>query len=243
MTLDEFVKKNKGEKLDFDDAFGAQCMDLYRFYVRDVLVLPQSPPVIGAKNVWDTYLKQYYTRVRNTLSAIPEKGDIVIWGERYGKFGHIAVILEADLRKFIAFSQNDPLGKPCIIKEYRYDRILGWLHPKAEAIVKITDQTKIPIGGDWGQMEVQAIRSSLNDQKRDIENLQGSIKSLTDTLNEQKKNFKEFNKKLTTARQRIQTLSEDREKLKEKIEKMKIKEPVFDSSVAKLFYRIAKRLG
>jgi len=38
---------------------------------------------------------------------------------------------------------------------------------------EITDQTKIPIGGDWGSPELQALRSMLSDQKKTLEGILG----------------------------------------------------------------------
>jgi len=35
-------------------------------------------------------------------------------------------------------------------------------------VFSFTDQTKVPLGEPWGEMEVQAIRSTLNDLKRDL---------------------------------------------------------------------------
>ncbi|WP_252722587.1 hypothetical protein [Treponema phagedenis] len=37
MSLDEFVKKYLGKKVDYDGHYGAQCVDLFRQYCKDVL--------------------------------------------------------------------------------------------------------------------------------------------------------------------------------------------------------------
>jgi hypothetical protein len=57
MTIGEFIKKWNGKVCDFDGKYGSQCVDLYRMYVKEVLGYPQSPPVEGAKDIWNTYLK------------------------------------------------------------------------------------------------------------------------------------------------------------------------------------------
>jgi hypothetical protein len=136
MTLQEFVKKNEGKFLDWDGAYGNQCTDLFRFYVRDVLNLPQSPAVQGAADIWTTYLKDHYERIYNTPSATPQAGDIVIWNRKYGPYGHVAIALSSDVfekpfsNTLTCFSQNDPVGKPCITRTYKYTNIYGWLRPK-----------------------------------------------------------------------------------------------------------------
>jgi len=129
MTLDDFIKKYDGKGIDFDGKFSTQCVDLYRQYVKEVLGFPQSPPVEGAKDIWDTYLPDYYKRIENTPYGVPEKGDIVIWGTKIGKYGHVAIFLEGDAKKFKSFDQNFPVGTLCHIQEHTYTGVLGWLKP------------------------------------------------------------------------------------------------------------------
>ena len=131
MTTDEFVSKYNGKTIDFDGVFGGQCMDLYRQFVKEVLGFPQSPPVTGAYQVWDTYLSQYFDRIDNTPSGIPQKGDILIWGQSVGKYGHIAVYLEGNTSSFKSFDQNWPVGTNCHIQSHNYNGLLGWLTPRS----------------------------------------------------------------------------------------------------------------
>ena len=131
MTLDEFITKWNGKKCDFDGFYGGQCVDLYRMYVQEVLGVPQSPGVQGAKDIWDSYLTEYYDRISNTPDGVPEKGDIMIWGSDYGQYGHVAIVTEANKDTFTCFSQNDPLGALCGLKKYsKWGK--GWLHPKVK---------------------------------------------------------------------------------------------------------------
>src|SRR3990167_7524815 len=96
LSFDEFIAKNLGKMLDYDGAFQGQCVDLYRFYVQDVLNFPQPRAVAGAKDFWTNYetdpnLKNYYKQVANTPTGVPEKGDIVLWNSGAGGgFGHVA---------------------------------------------------------------------------------------------------------------------------------------------------------
>lgn len=131
MTLNEFVAKWTGKKCDFDGFYGGQCQDLYRQYVQEVLEFPQSPGVVGAKDNWDVYLTEYYDRIPNTPDGVPEPGDIMIWGSKYGQYGHVAVVVSANKSSFTCFSQNDPTGTLCGLKKYTaWGSTLGWLHPK-----------------------------------------------------------------------------------------------------------------
>ena len=48
MTLDEFVEKYNGKKIDYDGHYGAQCVDVFRQYCKDVLAIPHTGGVVGA---------------------------------------------------------------------------------------------------------------------------------------------------------------------------------------------------
>ena len=170
MNLNEFISKYDGKGIDFDGAWGDQCVDLFRQYVKEVLRVPQSPPVIGAKHIWDSYLPEHFSRIDNTLRGVPKKGDVVIWGVDFGEFGHVAIFIEGTTRSFKSFDQNYPLGSKCHIQSHKYTGVLGWLSFKTKELT-INDQTKINLGDPWGELEVQAIRSKLNDQKRDFDAL------------------------------------------------------------------------
>jgi len=127
--LDDFIKKWDGKGIDFDGAFSTQCVDLYRQYVKEVLGYPQSPPVAGAKDIWDAYLPEYFKRIENTPNGVPDKGDIVIFGTTLGKFGHVSIFVEGNATKFISFDQNYPSGSLCHLQGHTYSGVIGWLKP------------------------------------------------------------------------------------------------------------------
>lgn len=130
MTVNEFVQKYDGQTIDFDGKYGGQCVDLYRQYVKEVLDYPQSPPVEGAKDIWNSYLPEHFTRIGNTPNGIPRNGDVLIWGTQLGPYGHVAIFLEGDVNDFISFDQNSPLNSTCHIQHHDYKGVLGWLRPK-----------------------------------------------------------------------------------------------------------------
>lgn len=134
MTFQEFRDKYTGSIYKYQTGLGGQCMDLYRGYVKEVLNYPQSPAVRGANNVWDTYLPDYYNRVDNTPSGVPSAGDIIIWGDSVGTYGHIAICVSGTSRSFTSFDQNWPVGAKCSLVNHKYTGVLGWLHPKVETV-------------------------------------------------------------------------------------------------------------
>jgi hypothetical protein len=136
MTLSQFIDKWLNKAADFDGAYGSQCVDLFRFYNKEVLEIPQPRSVAGAKDFWTNYdsdlnLKNNFTKIPNTPTGVPQYGDVMIWGSTYGQFGHIAIFLEGNVNSFVCFSQNDPVGKLSIKKYYsNYNGVLGWFRPK-----------------------------------------------------------------------------------------------------------------
>lgn len=134
MTLTEFVELHARQYVNFNPRTGfKQCMDLFRVYVRDVLGDDYQPGGVRiAAQVYYNYPTAYWERIPNKPTNYPQPGDVVIWAWWYGGTGHIAICVEADVNRMTCFSQNDPGGSPCVLKEYDYDRVLGWLRPKVE---------------------------------------------------------------------------------------------------------------
>lgn len=84
MTFDEFVKKYKGKGINFDKLYGVQCFDLANQFNRDVVGCGMF---IGlhAYMIYTNFdsqpVKKYFTKIANTPSFVPKKGDIVVWGK------------------------------------------------------------------------------------------------------------------------------------------------------------------
>lgn len=131
MTFDEFIQKWLGKKADYDGMYSGQCVDLYRFYVKEVLGYPQSPGVGGAAEIWDSADPKYYDFIPNTPEGIPTKGDIVVWNRRAGGgFGHVAIFISGDVNRFVSLDQNWPTLDVVTKTEHTYSNVIGWLHPK-----------------------------------------------------------------------------------------------------------------
>lgn len=130
MTLDQFVQRYIGKTVDFDGAYPGQCMDLYRLYVKDVLRLPQTPTVPSAHMVWDK-ASSHFDKVKNTLFAIPKKGDIIIFRPFNGNpHGHICICLDGNWWNLTSFDSNWSKPRVATIEMHKYKHIIGWLRPK-----------------------------------------------------------------------------------------------------------------
>jgi len=130
MTLSQFIAKYNGKYLDYDRAFGAQCVDLTKAYYKEVLGI--APKIGNAITYWTT-IDPRFIRIKNTPTGVPRAGDVVVFG--WGKYGHVCVATgNGNMWWFDAFSQNDPLGSPCRVRRYYTPTIwrapLGWLRKR-----------------------------------------------------------------------------------------------------------------
>lgn len=112
MTLGEFANKYKGKKVDFDGVYGAQCVDLFRQYVKECLGINEHTGSCsssgGAKDLFLDYNnmpieKKYFSRITKSFKT----GDILIWGSNENnKFGHVAILLSRLDNFFVVLEQN-----------------------------------------------------------------------------------------------------------------------------------------
>jgi len=133
MTLKQFVEKYLGVKVDYDNYAGAQCVDLYRQYCKDVLNMPESEKVESAKHLWELHdrtviQKQYLQKVYNTTDFVPNQGDFVIYGS--GKHGHVAIVLFANVSYLIVFEQDGYAQDGAKPAMRNYKDVLGFLRFK-----------------------------------------------------------------------------------------------------------------
>ena len=114
MLLDDFVKKYEGKKVDFDGAFGAQCVDLFRQYSKEGLGIPEHTGSCstsgGAKDLYLDYEKmpiekKYFTKIPKNKAFVC--GDVLIWDStETNKYGHVAIYLGKLNNSLIVFEQN-----------------------------------------------------------------------------------------------------------------------------------------
>lgn|SRR5574344_332570 len=102
MTLKRFIVNNLGKQVNFDNKFGFQCVDLYRQYCKDVLGIPQTPAVEGAKDIWE---KNGSLKQSKDSFAV---GDILIYDATpSNKYGHVCILVSLlDTDTFVVFEQD-----------------------------------------------------------------------------------------------------------------------------------------
>ena len=143
MNYNEFINEYNGKSFDYDGKSGVQCVDLIKMYLNKVFGL--TPGAWGnAKDYYENYnnnsvLKANFTRIANTASFVPQKGDIAVWGAGLGNtYGHVAIATgEGNTSEFYSYDLNWN-GKTVHKVQHTYKGFLGVLRPK--------DQNKI--GGE-----------------------------------------------------------------------------------------------
>lgn len=137
MNLEEFVKKYSGKKVDFDGVYGAQCVDLFRQYVKECLGIPEHTGSCstsgGAKDLFLDFPKmekekKYFTR--ETKKGMIQ-GDVLIWNEtETNKYGHVAIYLGKLNNSLIVFEQDGFKQDGAKINIRSKNNLLGFLRKK-----------------------------------------------------------------------------------------------------------------
>jgi len=124
ISITNFVSKWTGRKIDYDKAYGAQCVDVLKQW--------------EAENKWkithgNANATRYnadgvnYKWIVNTPIAVPRAGDMIEFA--LGGYGHVGVVVSATVWSVKVFEQNNPIGSSCHLRSYNYlkPRCVGWL--------------------------------------------------------------------------------------------------------------------
>ena len=109
MKFNEFVNKMIVQGgIDKDGRYGKQCVDLYNYYMVNVVGLEDGKTGADcAKNILNNaYVMANVERINNYLEFTPQKGDIAVWtGSQYG---HVAICLGVNdgIETFKSLDQN-----------------------------------------------------------------------------------------------------------------------------------------
>lgn len=142
MNYDEFISKYIDKETDYDGVYGVQCVDLIKAYLYNVFNI-KAGSWGDARCYYEQFylrsmLKKNFTRIANTSSFVPQKGDICVWNKyvsQHNNCGHIAIATgEGDVHTFYTYDQNWN-GKRMKKVKHNYKCFYGVLRPK--------DQSKI----------------------------------------------------------------------------------------------------
>jgi len=207
MTYKQFKDKWIGKGIDYDGHYGAQCVDVYRMYCKEVLEIPQSPGVQGAKNIWTTYLKEHFTRIKNTPTGVPKQGDVIIWGMK--PYGHVGICDSATDKTVTCFEENWTAlnGKGVSeIRRHNYNNVLGWLSSSG-IITSMTQEEKNILNFLKGKTEGdvreafgclddnKGLKATISDQYKEMDKLNEKYNKLLDEYNALLPKYEDLTKK------------------------------------------------
>lgn len=150
MKMDKWVEANLGKGIDYDGAYGVQCVDIAKHFIKNVLgVTPQS---IGNaieyynKRKTSKYLTSNFKWISNTPEFVPQKGDLCVFTSKSGN-GHISIATgEGTTSYFYSYDQNYPKAKhePMTKIKHSYNSFLGVLRPLNQDNIKSAQKTSKP---------------------------------------------------------------------------------------------------
>ena len=151
-----WVNSHIGRGWDYDGSYGVQCYDLFNFYAHDFFAVPNTDLFrfnyayeLFSRFDETTVIKTKFTKIANTSSFIPQRGDVCIWKKSLnGKAGHVAIATgEGNTKYFYSYDQNWTGRNDAMSKmKHDYSNFYGVLRPKDQSIFKDTTPAKTAIG-------------------------------------------------------------------------------------------------
>jgi hypothetical protein len=135
MTLERFLTLYCGKYVDYDGVYGAQCVDLFRQYCKDVLGIPHTGACSssgGAKDLYNDYAKMPLEKkyfVKLAKSATPSYGYVAVWNSTpANSFGHVAIVIcRLSNSSLLVFEQNGINQDGAKFAERKTKNLLGYL--------------------------------------------------------------------------------------------------------------------
>lgn len=130
--IDDFVAARNGQSLDYDGAYGAQCVDLAQYWAQYLGTHTFRGNAIDIINQGND---DSYVTVMNGPTNFPEPGDIVVWAANdsqvgTGPYGHVDICVRADANTLTTFDQNWVVVPAHVVTHRNYQGVVGWLHPR-----------------------------------------------------------------------------------------------------------------
>lgn len=126
---DDFVNKYKNRAWDYDGAYGAQCVDLFNYFNRDVV----KAGFIPVSYAYQLYAKAPTSKYQKLgPKATPRKGDVAVYNSgvsRYGT-GHVAIVLKVVNGSTLQVIDQNWVGPKATIHNIGKGSLTGYLRPK-----------------------------------------------------------------------------------------------------------------
>lgn len=132
LTMDQFYKKYNGKAIDYDGAYGVQCVDGFRLLCMELGIPGKATPNNWADGYWIYRNDLGYSKYFNYITDYKQlkNGDVVIWKQksRSHPSSHIAIYYNGK-----EFGQNQGGNRAFCLKATDFSDICGALRPKVWA--------------------------------------------------------------------------------------------------------------
>lgn len=178
ISLEKFIEKTKGKQIDVPwvnkpSRLKGHCVSLIQCYIQDCLEQPARARG-NAKRWKETYVNEGL----GTIVTTPKKGDILVFLEQGGGYGHLAIYIDSNTM----YDQNNATHDYCCAG---YAKILPnyvILRPNSDlvedvVVTKSTDEiAQEVIRGDWGNREER--KNRLNSAGYDYTAVQNRVNEI-----------------------------------------------------------------
>lgn len=129
-----WINANNGKYHDFDGAFGAQCVDLYNFYMTGFVGGQSSVGQVNyAQELWGNHDRSALVQVAKNQK--PQMGDIAIWSNSFnGMGGHVAIVAQDNgngtIRVLNANATSAGPAGNTVMSNLSTGTLLGYLRPR-----------------------------------------------------------------------------------------------------------------
>lgn len=143
-VVQAYADSNAGKMIDYDWAYGHQCIDLFKDFC-DKVIWYKTGKTGNANEAWENKynaLNSDWEKITNDTSnpkQVPQVGDIIFWTTwPYSTYGHVWIVLKAKKweNKITVINQNAGSGDwkgqddAVRVQEYSYFNVAGWYHYK-----------------------------------------------------------------------------------------------------------------
>lgn len=195
--FDKFATTWLGKPLEAEDPSNLdQCFDEAFAWI-DVLGIPREAiRHLHAYQIWtvpNDLTRRHFEMIPNTPTGVPQKGDVVVFGQGVGVSGHVSIASgKGDTKTFQSLDQNWGGHKFVEYVTHNYDLgpVLGWLRPKPmTAMISIpTTERDFLVGRSSVAKEVATYLELTNPDTapaQDYKNVIGGYKSRVTDLGNQ----------------------------------------------------------
>lgn len=131
--FDEWLAQSKGKALSIDNNNSLDCVDVPKSWATFLFNVSwvQTIGYGNAKDLYNNASSNYFDKIPNSPTGVPNPGDIIVWGTGIGIYGHIAVVIWANVNTFMVLEQDSYKQIAAYQRQWpNYSAVIGWLRPK-----------------------------------------------------------------------------------------------------------------